>query len=394
MESQIWNYYYRNQNSMGKSNELAKSSRNKNITDYANSSGSKDGSSIVIMNGREVEKNKFKALKVNKSSELRVKMNERDLSMGNLSKLSEDGTAMTTSITKTNDGASGFDTSNRRHSINDDSHFIDHEFPPNKKSIENRNKRNSFSFLNLIHSVGMKRAKCWLRPNELKIPDEESLLPISLYSGSSSKDVLQGGIGSCWFISALSVIAERPELLSNILVTKSYNANGLHTIRLCKRGEWVTINIDDYLPCDKKGKVIFAYARYRQLWVSFIEKALAKLYGGYKAIVSGACVEGLQTLTGEPCEIIYLDNAQRNLNDQFYDYKTNLNHHDNPWNLWTKLLYANNSGYLMTTLCYKDDLRFFDMQRVGLFKRHIYSVLDVREFSNNGQIINLVKLSK
>lgn len=132
-------------------------------------------------------------------------------------------------------------------------HFIDHEFPPNKKSIENRNKRNqSFSFINLIHSIGMKRAKCWLRPADLNISADESYLPISLYSSSSSRDVLQGGIGSCWFISALSVIAERPELLANILVTKSYNAHGLHQIRLCKRGEWVTVNIDDYLPCDRK----------------------------------------------------------------------------------------------------------------------------------------------
>lgn len=173
------------------------------------------------MNGKEVELTKFSSLNVNKSSELRKRLVER---------------AMSLSIDEK-------DLSN---------HFIDHEFPPNKKSIENRNKRNSFSFLNLIHSVGMKRAKCWLRPNELNISPEESYLPISLYSSSSSRDVLQGGIGSCWFISALSVIAERPELLSNILVTKCYNANGLHQIRLCKRGEWVTVNIDDYLPCDKK----------------------------------------------------------------------------------------------------------------------------------------------
>lgn len=128
--------------------------------------------------------------------------------------------------------------------------------------------------------------------------------------------------------------------------------------------------------------------------MSFIEKALAKLYGGYKAIVSGACVEGLQTLTGEPCEIIYLDNAEKNLNDLIYDYKANATHNDNPWNLWKRLIFAKNSGYLMTTLCYKDELRYFDMHRVGLFKRHIYSVLDVREFSHNGQIINLVKLRK
>lgn len=140
--------------------------------------------------------------------------------------------------------------------------------------------------------------------------------------------------------------------------------------------------------------MIFAYARYRQLWVSFIEKALAKLYGGYKSIVSGACVEGLQTLTGEPCEIIYLDQAQKNLINTAYDYKENATHNDNPWQLWKRLLFAKNAGYLMTTLCYKDELRYFDMHRVGLFKRHIYSVLDVRELSHNGQIINLIKLRK
>lgn len=306
---------------------------------------------------------RLKSIKVNKSSELRVRTYMR------ASKSNPD--------------------------LSDESqldHFVDNEFPPNKRSIYI--KKSLFNIKSLLHSDGLGRAKYWLRPNEVTFEkDENAFLPISLYSGTSPKDVLQGGVGSCWFISALSIIAERPELLSNILVTKLYNPSGLHQIRLCRRGEWVVVNIDDYLPCSRNGKVIFSYARYRQFWVSFIEKALAKLYGNYESIASGACVEGLQTLTGEPCEIVYLENAKVNLNNADYVYSIDESD-DNPAFLWTKLLFAKRIGYLMTTLCYNKNLKFGDLQRVGLFNRHIYSVLDVKEFDNFGKNIKLLKLRK
>lgn len=271
-------------------------------------------------------------------------------------------------------------------------HFIDNEFPPSKKSIFI--KKPLFPLTSLLHSNGLNKAKKWRRPMEVNFSDDD-YLPISLYqTDSTPKDVVQGGVGSCWFISALSTIAQRPDLLSKILETKCYNINGLHQIRLCKRGEWVMINIDDYLPCDRHGKIIFAYARHKQFWVSFIEKALAKLYGNYESIASGACVEGLQTLTGEPCEIVYLKNAKINLDNPNYVYTEDMSD-DNPAFLWKKLIYAKNAGFLMTTLCYNKSFKLIDLHKVGLFNRHIYSVLDVREFFNaHGQPVNLIKLSK
>lgn len=51
---------------------------------------------------------------------------------------------------------------------------------------------------------------------------------------------------------------------------------------------------------------MFSLGRRRQLWVPLMEKALAKLYGSYEAIARGACADGLQSLTGEPSEVLYL----------------------------------------------------------------------------------------
>lgn len=275
--------------------------------------------------------------------------------------------------------------------FNKNIHFIDNEFPPNKHSIFI--KKSILPLSKAIHSSGLNRAKIWLRPYDIKFCKEERHFSVSLYENCSPKDVVQGGVGSCWFISALSVIAERKDLLSNILITKFYNPDGLHQIRLCKRGQWMIINIDDYLPCDRRSKIIFAHARRRQFWVSFIEKALAKLYGNYESIASGACVEGLQTLTGEPCEIVYLENTKENYDN--LNYVPNENSTDeNPKYLWKRLLYCKSVGYLMTTLCYNKNFNFLDMFKLGLFNRHIYSVLDVKEFVADGKVINLIKLSK
>ncbi|CAF0861561.1 unnamed protein product [Brachionus calyciflorus] len=316
----------------------------------------------LISPSKSALKFKLKQLTVDKSSELRIKTFKRAGLTSNL------------------------DSSK----LNTSDNFIDAEFPPNKQSIFI--KKSALPLKKMIHSSGLNRAKLWLRPNNINFSKDDSYLPVCLYENCSPRDVVQGGVGSCWFISALSVIAERTDLLSNILITKFYNKNGLHQIRLCKRGEWLVVNIDDYLPCDKHGKIIFAYARHRQFWVSFIEKALAKLHGNYESIASGACVEGLQTLTGEPCEIVYLENTKNNLNNP--DYKPNdkeLND-SNPEYLWKRLLYCKSVGYLMTTLCYSKNSNFVDFFKVGLFNRHIYSVLDVREFNNNGKVVNLIKL--
>lgn len=171
-------------------------------------------------------------------------------------------------------------------------------------------------------------------------------------------------------------------------------------MRLCRRGEWIVVNIDDYLPCDKQNQLVFSYGRKRQFWVPFMEKALAKLYGSYEAVARGACAEGLQTLTGEPCEVMYLQlnnngsNGTNSSSNKMPHHQMHENNNSNcsPFIIWKKIIISRKLGYLMTTLCYNENLRYDTFNKVGLLNRHIYSILDAREFENNGLPIQLLRL--
>lgn len=139
--------------------------------------------------------------------------------------------------------------------------------------------------------------------------------------GVASDDCLQGNLGDCWLISAMSVLATRDELLTggrqgmeydnNMIVDKEiasilskgvyppifhkFRKIGLYVIRIFKNFTWIYVIVDERIPVNTKTSMpIFGRCRaLHELWVPIIEKAYAKLHGCYENLISGYVDEGI-----------------------------------------------------------------------------------------------------
>eukprot|EP00927_Polykrikos_kofoidii_P071203 TRINITY_DN67502_c0_g1_i1.p1 TRINITY_DN67502_c0_g1~~TRINITY_DN67502_c0_g1_i1.p1 ORF type:complete len:1108 (-),score=217.57 TRINITY_DN67502_c0_g1_i1:52-3297(-) len=246
------------------------------------------------------------------------------------------------------------------------------------------------------------------------------------------EDVCQGGIGNCWFAGALSVVAQVPQLIQRLFLTKEYNPNGAYHMQLFHAGAWKPILVDDLFPCSKifqgymdgqtvyysrGGTLSYTSCARHQLWVPLVEKASAKLFGSYGALVSGTMAEALTLFTGCPVERIQLyvpkDVKRRRAErrDAKIAYRTQLllqgkqpeddNDEDEEMEndetgdlLWSRLLSFKEAGYLMGMACAGEAIEKTREQvnGMGLQTPHAYGVLDVREVQVDGKVERLMQI--
>ena len=139
--------------------------------------------------------------------------------------------------------------------------------------------------------------------------------------GAAAADCTQGDIGDCWFISALSVCANKDELIVGGLpgidpvegmivdntfanecskgifapIFHKYRAKGIYCLRFFKNFNWVYCIVDERFPCKKGTKdLCFGHTPDAdEMWVQLIEKGYAKVHGNYGNLISGYIDEGV-----------------------------------------------------------------------------------------------------
>jgi hypothetical protein len=79
---------------------------------------------------------------------------------------------------------------------------------------------------------------------------------------------------------------------------------GMYVFRFFKFDRWIYVLIDNKLPVDKNGELIFSHSvgdeNEDEYLVSLVEKAYSKLYGCFHALNHGTASEALFDLTGIP----------------------------------------------------------------------------------------------
>ena len=233
----------------------------------------------------------------------------------------------------------------------------------------------------------------WVRPSDL--------IQNTCFFNSeiSANDSVQGALGDCWFIGALSVIATRDELIrgsiekldnpSKVTISTAtglkegvyppifhpFARKGLYCFSFFKNAKWRYVIIDDKLPFMKDSSepsFVFAHCReHRELWVPLIEKAYAKLHSCYEALVSGAITDGLVDMTGYACDSLKLQGKGSELvgPEEKKDEITGA--------FWEKMKAKLANGSLMG--CSIDsggteETVVLDQQPTGLFSGHAYSL--------------------
>ncbi|CAF1201379.1 unnamed protein product [Rotaria sp. Silwood1] len=185
-------------------------------------------------------------------------------------------------------------------------------------------------------------------------------LPWTIYSSPEPHDIHQGKLGDCWLMAALALITERPQMLQHILLTKNVNQEGVYVVRICHNGIWKAVLLDECFPCTIDNRLVYSRAARRQLYVPLIEKACAKLFGSYASLEGGSTAEGLQLLTGAPCDRINLHPS-----NEMLDFDI----------IWAKLLSACESKLLIGASTGCSETNRSEYKLVGLNPNHAFTVL-------------------
>ena len=117
------------------------------------------------------------------------------------------------------------------------------------------------------------------------------------------KDIHQGALGDCYYLSSISAVAEWPDRIKAAFLTQTYNNAGIFALKVYVRGKPTTVVIDDFLPFlgTTGNSLIFDRVFAGEgIWAALLEKAWAKTSGNYDVTTSGNMVEAVGFLTGAP----------------------------------------------------------------------------------------------
>ena len=218
--------------------------------------------------------------------------------------------------------------------LEDEDEFVDKEFPPSEQSLLPLARRNT----KIAKSMG------WFRLHKFYKKEKYSVM---------SKIQIQKQVitnrGYVYLIDAFNVLSTQPGLVQRLFERKKTSREGVYGVWLNFNGKWQSVVVDDFMPVfvdrNNKNQFFFSAPSFisKEIWYCLLEKAMAKLYGGYINLFNGFENYAVRDLTGAP----HIMHDVPLVNPSMETRKREVEHLDSMWNKITKNL---KKGYILSAV--------------------------------------------
>ena len=205
--------------------------------------------------------------------------------------------------------------------------------------------------------------------------------------GATDDDIQQGGLGDCWFLSALASLAvDLPDKYDSTtrraaaqrVIQKEHNntaikEGGEFLFKFFRMGEWHDVAIDRVLPTSRRARP----SKSNEWWVPLTEKAYAKLNGSYNNIDGGLTAWALTELTGGVAAKMEL--TWEKVNDIGVE----------EFKAFVQKYLAKNGLFCTSN---EGDGSGEAYEENGLIKGHAYSLLSIEEVETSSGTVSLVRI--
>ncbi|CAF0739049.1 unnamed protein product [Didymodactylos carnosus] len=241
--------------------------------------------------------------------------------------------------------------------------FTDSKFPPNQDSL--------FRGQSIKHII-------WKRPYDV------TDTPKFFVKTPHRRDPGQGELSDCWFIVAVAGITLHKQIFERVIpLNQTFDRKqyaGMFHFRFWQFGTWYDIVVYDYLPFNRKTLqpwCCWNRQEPNEFWCSLLEKAYAKLNGGYRNLIGGAPIEAFTDLTAGVEQRFKLNSSIKNVN-QFFNFLVDSLKH----------------GCLMACSINpkSDGSDIEEIKANRLVVGHSYSVTAVRYLKYERQILRMIRL--
>ena len=191
----------------------------------------------------------------------------------------------------------------------------------------------------------------------------------------SINDIGQGAVGDCYYLAALSAVAEVDDRFKKVFVNPNKNTAGIYAFNVFVRGIPTIVTIDDRLPYQAAARdlVLAKVGIDGSLWGPLLEKVWYKVNGNVEAINAGFPSEAFSFLTNVPTSSFDIDGSI-SLNS-LWDIIDTADNDDDIMSIWT-------GGGSDTELC-----------QYNLPCGHAYTLLETKMVTaKNGTEIRLLKI--